>query len=99
MIKLIYYHGQVYDPLVHSEEPPAADKPEHIKLGGVTESEKVAYQQKKNKWDVDGSLTLIHIKFTCPGLLERGERIRGGVDQTLPQAAVVIENQQQQKDV
>lgn len=31
-IKLIYYHGHIYDPLVLSEEPPAADKPVHGKL-------------------------------------------------------------------
>lgn len=32
-IRLIDYHGHIYDPLVHSEEPPAADKPEQGELG------------------------------------------------------------------
>lgn len=32
IIKRIYYHGRINDPLLHSEEPPTADEPEHIML-------------------------------------------------------------------
>lgn len=89
MIKLIYYHGHIYDPLVLSEEPPATDKPVHGKL-----------RQRRNLKSCVSTGEGRQPGHRLPGWpSERGGRIRGSVDQTLPQAAVVIEDQQQQEGV
>jgi len=82
--KVIYYHGQIYDPPFHREEPPASDEPEHSAL--------------RQRHGAQKGSQVIDFGFSHPLLLE-SERIQYGVDEALPQAAVVVKYQEQKNDI
>ena len=103
------YHGQVYDPLLHSEELPAHNEPEqHVKVRYQT----CAVAPRRTLIFSSTCIDLFpteytvrtHVHVMCFSCLRYVELIKCGrihecIAKTLSQVAVVVKNQQKEHGI